>query len=135
MAHSWNDIQCHGRTHQLIAGSFIPNNASDPATTYGTGFTVTRTGTGVWKVTLSEAFADFVSIVVTGQYASAEADAHQFLVGDISITNKTFEIKHVGSADVSGTDLAAADITASTTARKVNFMCVVAQMDIPGAGV
>lgn len=118
-----------------IAGSFIPNGSSAITTKYGSGFSVVRTSTGLYTVTLDVPFTNFVSIVVSGQFASAEADAHQFLVGGISITSKTFAIKHVTSADVSTTDLAAGDISASGTANKINFICVVATSDVPGAGI
>ena len=129
-----------GAAQTIIAGSFIPNGSSAISTTRGTGlfgfgFTVARTGTGKYKVTLDRSFANFVSIVVGGQFASADGNAHQFLVGDQSVTNKTFEIMHLTSADVSTTNLAAADISTSGTANKVHFICVVADSDVPGAGV
>jgi hypothetical protein len=56
-------------------------------------------------------------------------------VGDCSITARTFQIKHLTSADTTTADLAAADITTSGIANKVHFICVVAESDIPGAGV
>lgn len=122
---------------EFIVGSFIPNGASTIATKYGVGFSVAWLSTGAWTVTLDDVFADFVSITVTGQFATSNADAHQFLVGDISRTSTTrsFVIKHVTAADVSTTDLAAADISTSGTANKINFICAVATADVPGAGV
>jgi hypothetical protein len=124
-----------GSMQRWIAGSFVPDTANDPTTVYGRGFTVTRSGSGEWTVTLDKKFENFISIVVTGQLASSNADAHQYLVGDISVANRTFEIKHVTAADVSTTDLAAADVATSGTANKVNFICVVATSDVAGAGV
>lgn len=132
---NWQPATVAGVQHQIIAGSFIPNGSSAIATTYGVGFTVARTGTGEYTVTLSEPFANYVSIQVTGQFASSNTDLHQFLVGDISVTNRTFEIQHLSSTDVSTTDIAAADISTSTTANKINFLVVVARTDIIGAGV
>lgn len=124
-----------GAAHRIIAGSFIPNGSSTISTKYGYGFSVAYTATGTYTVTLDAPFSNYVSIVVTGQFATSEADSHQFLVGTCSVTNKTFVIKHVTSTDVSTTDLAAADISTSGTANKINFICIVAQSDIPGAGV
>jgi len=132
---SWCDMKVPGISYKMIPGSFIPNNTSDPATQYGVGFSVTRAAAGRWLVTLEEPFADFVGIVAGLQLASSDTDSHEVRVGDISVANKTFEILHLTSADVSTTDLALADITASTTVRKIHFMCVIAREDIPGNGV
>lgn len=133
--HKTFKLNSSGNGYRVVAGSFIPNGSSAIATKYGFGYSVSRTGVGVYRVTIDAPFSNFVSIVATGQFASSEADGHQFLIGDISITSKTFVIKHVSSTDVSSTDLAAADISTSGTANKVNFICVVAQSDVPGAGV
>lgn len=119
----------------VIVGSFIPNGAGAIATKYGRGFTVARTSAGLWTVTLQVPFTNFVSIVAGGQWASANADAHQYTIGDISIANKTFAIKHLASADVSTTNWVATDISTSGTANKVNFVCHVAMSKVPGAGI
>ncbi len=124
-----------GSNQLTIDGSFIPNGSSAIATKYGYGFSVAYKSTGVWTVTLDDVFKDFISLGAWGQFATSESDAHQYLIGDISIPNRTFDIKHVGSTDVSGTDLAAANISTSGTANKVNFRAVVALARVPGAGV
>lgn len=129
------NVTSPGVNHVLIAGSFIPNGSGAIATQYGRGFSVTRTSTGLYKVTLSQSFANFVSIVVTGQFASNITATHVFTVGGISIANKTFEILHLEAADTGADEPKVADISTSTTVNKINFMCVVALSDIPGAGV
>lgn len=132
----WFRPEINGTGYKIVAGSFIPDGTNNPTTKYGTGFSVVWTSTGVWTVTITDtAFANYVSIVVTGQYATAENDAHQFLVGGISTSARTFAIKHVGSADVANTDLAAANIATSGTANKINFIVVIAESDVIGAGV
>lgn len=132
---SWSQKLVPGVSYKEIEGSFIPNNTSDPATTYGVGFSVTRAAAGRWLVTLEEPFADFVKILPGLQLASSDTDHHEVRIGDQSVTNKTFEILHLTSADVSTTDVALADITASGTARKIHFSCTIAREDIPGNGV
>jgi hypothetical protein len=119
----------------VVAGSFIPAGTGAIVTKFGTGFSVARTGVGRYRVTLDQPFADFVSLVVGAQFASANNDGHQVTPGDISIVNRTFEIQHLSSTDVSATDIAAADIATSGTANKVHFIAVIALSDVPGAGV
>lgn len=135
MAHSWEPIYTHGKTHRVIAGSFIPNGTGAISTTYGTGFTVARADVGEYTVTLDEPFADFVYLDAGGQFATADADVHDFRIGDISVANKTFQIVHLYSDDTTTDHPAAADIAASGTANKVHFVAIVALEDIPGSGV
>jgi hypothetical protein len=118
-----------------IAGSFIPNGTGSIGTQYGLGYSVTRTSAGLFKVTLKNPFANFVSIVATPQFASANADEVTVKVGDISVSNKTFELKVLTSADTTTDHPDPDDISTSTTANKINFVCVVALADVPGAGV
>lgn len=129
-------LETTGIGHRLIPGSFIPDGSTTAITTkYGTGYTVTRTGTGKYKVVLDQSFANFVSITLTPQFASSNDDGHQLQVGDISITNRSFEIIHLTSTNVATNDIAVGDISTSGTANKINFLVVVALSDIPGAGV
>jgi hypothetical protein len=111
----------------IVAGSFIPNGSGTIATKYGKGFTVSRASTGIFTVTFDQPFRDFVSLTVTGQFASSDDDGHQFQIGDISVANKTFKILHLKSTDVSSTDIALADISTSGTANKINFIAVLAE--------
>jgi hypothetical protein len=131
----WFTARIAGTGHRIIAGSFIPNGTGLITSLFGVGFTVTRQGVGTYRVTLNDPFSDFVAVGATGKFASNEATKHSFAVGDQSITGKWFEIVHQASADVSGTNLAAADITASGVVNKVNFIAVVARSDVIGAGV
>ena len=131
----WFMARIAGTGHRIVAGSFIPNGTGAITSLFGAGFTVARQGVGVYRVTLNDPFSDFVAVGVTGKFASNEAAKHSFTAGDQSITGKWFEVVHQSSADVSGTNFAAADITASGVVNKVNFVAVVARSDVIGAGV
>lgn len=124
-----------GACQRLVAGSFIPAGAGAIVTKYGTGFTVARAGVGLYTVTLDSPFAWIVCAQLQGQWATAEADAHQLLLGDMSGPSRTFQIKHVASTDVATADLAAADIATAGTANRIHFLVIVAESDVPGAGI
>lgn len=124
-----------GNCQRWIAGSFIPNGSGTISTKYGHGFTVARSAAGTYTVTLDAPFAQFVSITANCQFATADTDGHQVTVGTTSVSGKTFVIRHLASTDVSATDIAATDISTSGTANKIHFLCVVADSDVPGAGV
>lgn len=53
-------------THNLeevrVEGSFDTNGASSPVALKGRGFTVARTGTGTYLITLSRAYAELVKL-------------------------------------------------------------------------
>lgn len=131
------DAQTTGSNHLRIDGSFIPNGTNNTiATKFGTGFTVVRAGTaGVYTVTLSQKFANFVSINLTLQMATSDTQVRVLRVGDQSVSNKTFQIVHLASANTTTTHPLAADINTSGTANKIHFSVVVAMSDVPGAGV
>ena len=124
-----------GACQRVVAGSFIPAGAGPIVTKYGTGFTVARAAQGVYTVTLDAPFAWVVCAHLTGQWATAEGDAHQLLLGDMFGPNRTFQIKHLASTDVSTTDLAAAEIVTAGTANRIHFLVIVAESDVPGAGI
>ena len=115
-------------------GMFVPNGSSDPTTVRGSFFTVTHVSTGVWRVTLSYPVQHFESIVVTGQFATADTDTHLFRVGDVSTSGHYFEVVHMSSSATNTTTPVAADITASGTARRINFRVVTIASAVPGSG-
>lgn len=132
---SWNQPECAGVGYREIHGSFIPNGSDPIATQYGVGYSVARVGAGVYRVTLEEGFADFVSITPGIQVATADTQARLVRIGDQSVANKTFEIVHIAGAAVQTNHPVAADISTSGVANKIHFRCVVAKQDVPGAGV
>lgn len=131
------DLKTPGVKYVDVVGSFLPNGSSAVATKYGTGFTVARTGVGVFRVTLTRPFAWFVAVVAG--ITIDDVDAHQLPTSALTVptasANGFFDITHLTAADVSTTDLAAADITASGVLRRIHFRATVAESDVPGAGV
>jgi hypothetical protein len=131
------DLKTAGVKHVLVAGSFLPNGSSAVATTYGVGFTVARTGTGVFRVTLTRPFKGFVSVIAG--ITIDDTNAHELPIKSETVPTATangyFDITHLTSSDVSTINLAAADITASGALRRINFIAVLAESKVPGAGV
>jgi hypothetical protein len=99
----------------VIAGSFAPNGSSalSSASTLGAGFTVARTGVGVFTVTLSDKYTACHSIVPAGMGAAIfiEASAWNSSTNSFTITNLD---------DVAGS---AADVAANA-ANRINFIAV-----------
>jgi hypothetical protein len=120
-----------------IDGSFLPNGSSAVSTTYGFGFSVARTDVGVFRVTLDQPFTQFVRVFA--DISIDDVNAHDVIPSGLTVptgsTRGYFDLTHVTAADVSTTDLAAADITASGALRRIHFSVVIAQGDIPGNGV
>jgi hypothetical protein len=121
-----------------VAGSFLPNGTDAVATTYGkVGWTVARTGVGVFRVTITRPFAGFVSVIAG--ITIDDVNAHELPISAETVptasANGYFDITHITAADVSSTDLAAADITASGALRRINFIAWLAESDVPGNGV
>lgn len=129
-----------------VAGSFVPNNTTQLVNAkgtdvFGTGFSVSRTGVGVFRVTITRPFAEVVSLVV-GLTTDDTADHYIRVASPVKpvstagvLTNGYFDITHLSSADASVTRWAAADITASALLRRIHFCLVVAESDVPGGGV
>lgn len=55
MAKGLFPVRYLGMERYIVAGSFTTANGAAPTATTGRGFTVARTGEGVWSVTLDEA--------------------------------------------------------------------------------
>lgn len=116
--------------HVVIKGSFQPNGSGALTLVRGVGFSVVRTTTGVFTVTITRPFANFVTVFA--DKSSDETAASQVRCGALTLpsgtTNGSFTITHLVSAT-------AADITASAALRRINFEATVAESDVPGAGV
>lgn len=116
----FHDLGTYSRDRVLISGSFAPNGSSALAatSTYGTGFTVAYTSTGLYTITFADSYAQLEAFVCTLQLASG---ADTFLqAGSYSSANKTITIRNW---DVSGA--AVADIAADANNR-INFIAVFA---------
>jgi hypothetical protein len=69
----FNTLQAYGKKTAIIAGSFAPNGTAPVAASSrrGLGFTVARSDTGVFTVTLSKPFNKILSATASLQLASA----------------------------------------------------------------
>lgn len=94
-----------------VSGSFAPAGTGAPTAVRGTGFTVSRTGVGTFRVTFDRVFPLLVSAQATLQL-SASADT-QAQLGAVDLTAKTAVIRTI----TAGSD---ADISANANNR-VNF--------------
>jgi hypothetical protein len=130
-------LKSNGAKYVQVDGSFLPNGSSAVSTKYGFDFTVARTDVGVFRVTLDQPFSAFVRVFAG--VSIDDTNAHDVIPSALTVPTSTangyFDLTHVTSADVSGTDLAAADITASGTLRRIHFSAVLALGDFPGNGV
>lgn len=118
--------------NKVIYGGFLCNGSSDPATTYGRGFTVARTATGVWTVTITEPMSSFVCVLATLNMPDSATTTHEIRIGDKSAANGTFQITNQSTADSSTTDFALADVAAATD-QAVYFLCIVSESGLVGS--
>jgi|TARA_R100000049_G_C1903620_1_gene52926 hypothetical protein len=80
---------------KIMAGSFTMNGTSDPTTTTGTGFTVTRTGVGKWLVTFGDSYPGILSVMCSFELDSeapsnitlntSSAGTSSFIVHDVDM--------------------------------------------------
>lgn len=114
-------VKTFGKNRVVISGSFETNGSSNPpaATIYGKGFSVVRTSTGLYTLTVNDAYGQLDCIHATLQLATA---ADQFCsAGAVSLTNKTAVIT---TWDISGTGVADIANDAVTHMNRVNFILV-----------
>jgi hypothetical protein len=118
-------IQGLGKGIKIISGSFAPNGASavSAASVKGKGFSVARTGAGVFTITLQDAYVALLAGHCTLQLSAA---ADQFVqLGAIDVvTAKTVVIN---AWDIS--DAALADIAANANNR-IHFTLVLSNSSL-----
>jgi hypothetical protein len=101
----------------IIAGSFAPDTANAPTTVRGDGFSVVRTSTGLFTITLQDKYSELVSAQCSLQLAAGDDKIVQ--VGATDVTSaKTIQIR---VWDISGA--AVADIAANANNR-INFVLI-----------
>lgn len=102
----FHNMQSYSRGTIYLAGAFRPNGSSavDNDLNKGHGFTVARSATGVYDVTIEDSFTDFVSIMCNLSHATL-ADEY-VRPGTIDIANNTFEILAHDGATPAALDIA-----------------------------
>lgn len=110
--HPYN-VQGVTRAVVEVSGSFAPDTADPPTDVRGDGFSVVRTSTGLFTLTLDKVFPVCISAVPGLQLAAAD-DKH-VQIGVVDLAAKTVQIRIM---DVGGA--AVADIAANANNR-INF--------------
>ena len=105
-------VQAAQPSMKIIAGTFKPNGSSaiDNTANAGTGFTVERTGTGEYTVTLDESYPGLISAQATAALNTAAATFMQITGAHDVTTNKTIVFTALvtsGTGASTATDIAA----------------------------
>jgi hypothetical protein len=95
-------LQVLGKGIKVVHGSFGPDTANAPGLVLGKGFTVARTSTGLFTITLTDSYVSLISADCSLQLASADDKYVQFGAIDVK-TAKTVQIRVM---DVSGAAVA-----------------------------
>lgn len=92
----------------VISGSFAPNGASavDNTANAGVGWTVARTSTGLFTITLQDAYLALNSATAQLQLAAADDKAVQIGVADVA-SAKTVQIRVYDTSGAGVADVAA----------------------------
>jgi hypothetical protein len=98
----------------LLQGSFAPDTTNAPTTVKGKGFSVARTSTGLFTITLQDTYQHLISGQVTIQLAAGDDKMVQLGAVDVA-SAKTIQIR---VWDISGA--AVADVAANANNR-INF--------------
>jgi hypothetical protein len=132
MAQSYETSKELGKGHVRIKGAFTPNGAAvstASGATTGVGFTPSYVSTGIYRLTLDDAFLGLVSAPsLVYQQISSGTDLVHVQIGDVSVANKTIDIITYVAA-------AKANITASGILRRIHFELHLALVDVPGSGI
>jgi len=116
------DVQALNPHVKLIAGTFKPNGSSaiDNTANKGAGWTVARTGTGEYTVTLDDVYPGLLSAQVSLQHNGAgDKKVHW---GAIDLAAKTLKIFAITTAS-------AADLAAHAS-NHVHFLLVLRNTDM-----
>ena len=105
-------VQAAQPSMKIIAGTFKPNGSSAISNdaNVGTGFTVERTGTGQYTVTLDESYPGLISAQATAALNSAAATFMQITGAHDVTTNKTIVFTALSTSSTAApvaTDIAA----------------------------
>jgi len=112
-------IQALGKGVKVIAGSFAPNGSSAVASTSnkGKGFSVARTSTGLFTITLQDAYTALLAASANLQLTTGDDKFVQIGAIDV-VSAKTIQIR---VWDISGA--AVADVSAAA-GNRINFVLI-----------
>jgi len=118
-------MQALGKGVKLVSGSFAPNGAGavSSASVKGKGFTVARTGVGVFTITLQDSYIALLSCSADLQLVAPDDKILQFGAIDV-VTAKTIVLNVY---DISGAALA--DIAANA-ANRINFALILSNTQV-----
>lgn len=107
-----------GRKKRIVSGSWAPNGNSAlvAADTYGYGFSVAYTSTGLFTITFANTYLKLQSATVSLQLAAGDDKFVQ--VGNYVAASRTLEVR---VWDISGA--AVADVAANANNR-IHFTCI-----------
>ena len=125
---NFNRFQALYKELKLIDGSFCPNGTSavNNALNTGIGFTVARTSTGLFTITLQDNYVSLHSVTASLQLATGSDKMAQIGETAVSTTAKTIQIR---IWDIS--DAAVADVSYDANNR-VNFQAVLKNSTVGG---
>lgn len=89
-----DDVQALGKKYTIVSGSFAPNGSSavSSASNKGIGWSVVRTSTGLFTITLQDSWVALLSAKSALQLATGDDKYLQFGTIDV-VTNKTVQIR------------------------------------------
>lgn len=109
--HTKEFVQVRGHAVQCIPGYFTSNGTTTVLTTVkGVGFSVTRTNTGIFTITLSSTYAGFVSLAVNTNMSNTIQASCQMLSSTVSATN-TITLTNVSNTATASTAVATELVT------------------------
>ena len=113
---TFKPVHADGSYYTLVCGSFAPNSSAaiDSASNNGTGWTVARSGTGIFTVTFADPFPGLISFTALAQVSVAAA-VHAN-AGVYDATAQTIVLRTYSGGSI-------ADIAAKTNNR-INFTAV-----------
>jgi hypothetical protein len=124
------NIKSTSPVQKVYSGKFDGANGANPSTyTLDNGITVTRSGEGVFVLTLPSPMKAFKSVCVTANAALATGFHH--ISWSTSDSARTITITHNTCAY---TDIATAPAANDVTVQ-INFIAVVEGADVPGSGI
>lgn len=91
-----NPLWTRKRNQSVIKGSWQANGASEVSLIQGTGFAVTRSGTGEYTITFDNAFPEMVSANCTAQNGGAVSRTGQ--IGTFTPSAKTLIVRIIDFA-------------------------------------